>query len=45
MRDKGMELGLTTESDIEEMVNAWEIWASDDDSSVAMMHGEILIQR
>ncbi|KAF2684050.1 S-adenosyl-L-methionine-dependent methyltransferase [Lentithecium fluviatile CBS 122367] len=45
MREKGLNAGLTTEGDLDEMIHDWEKWAASSDSSVAMLHGEILIQR
>jgi hypothetical protein len=45
LREVGLKSGLVTENDLEEMAKAWEEWAGRDDASLAMMHGEILIQR
>ncbi|RYP46595.1 hypothetical protein DL768_007217 [Monosporascus sp. mg162] len=45
MRKKAIELGLITDSDVEEMAAGWEAWAERDDASLGMMHGEILIQK
>jgi hypothetical protein len=45
LREVGLKSGLVTENDLEEMAKAWEEWAERDDASLAMMHGEILIQR
>jgi hypothetical protein len=45
LREVGLKSGLVTEHDLEEMAKAWEEWAERDDASLAMMHGEILIQR
>ncbi len=45
VREIAIKLGLITESDLDEMAEAWEEWAKREDSSVAMMHGEILIQK
>lgn len=45
MRENGLKSGLITENDLEEMAMAWEEWTEKDDASLAMMHGEILIQR
>jgi hypothetical protein len=45
LREVGLKSGLVTENDLEEMSKAWEEWAERDDASLAMMHGEILIQR
>jgi hypothetical protein len=45
LREKALNLGLTTEDDLEEMAKSWEEWAKRDDASLAMLHGEILIQK
>jgi hypothetical protein len=45
LRDIGVKAGFATEADLEEMAKAWEEWAKRDDSSLAMIHGEILIQK
>ncbi|KAI9662378.1 MAG: hypothetical protein M1821_008545 [Bathelium mastoideum] len=47
LREKALKLGLATEDgeDFEEMAKAWEEWAGSDNASLAMMHGEILIQK
>jgi ubiquinone/menaquinone biosynthesis C-methylase UbiE len=45
LREKALKLGLSTENDLEEMAKAWEEWAETDDASLAMLHGEILIQK
>lgn len=37
--------GLATEEDLEEMATAWEDWATREDSSLAMMHGEIVVEK
>jgi hypothetical protein len=44
LREKGVKLGITAENDLEEMAKDWEKWAGQVDSSVAMLHGEIIIQ-
>lgn len=41
----GLESGLTTESDLEEMAKAWEEWEKRDDANVGMLHGEVIIQK
>ncbi|KAK3317495.1 S-adenosyl-L-methionine-dependent methyltransferase [Cercophora scortea] len=45
LRGAGLKMGLVTEADLEEMVKDWNEWAGRDDASLAMMHGEILIER
>jgi hypothetical protein len=41
----GLEGGLITPGDLEDMVEAWEEWVERADASLAMLHGEILIQK
>lgn len=45
LREAGLKSGLTTEADLQEMARDWEDWVEREDASVAMMHGEVLIQR
>ncbi|KAE9380883.1 methylase [Stipitochalara longipes BDJ] len=45
LHEKALKFGLSTENDLEEMANAWEEWAKRDDATLAMLHGEILIQK
>jgi len=45
LREKALKFGLGTKNDLEEMAKAWEEWAKRDDASLAMLHGEILIQK
>ena len=45
LREKALKFGLGTENDLEEMAKAWEEWAKKDDASLAMLHGEILVQK
>ena len=45
LREGGLKSGRVTENDLEEMAKAWEEWAERDDASLAMLHGEILIQK
>ena len=45
MREKALKMGLGTENDFEEMVKAWEKWAKRADASLAMLNGEILVQK
>jgi SAM-dependent methyltransferase len=45
MREKALKFGLGTENDFEEMAMALEEWAKTDDAILAMMHGEILVQK
>jgi hypothetical protein len=45
LREKALKFDLGTENDFEEMAKAWEKWARRDDASLAMLHGEILVQK
>jgi hypothetical protein len=45
LREKALRLGLGTEDDLEEMAKAWEEWAKADDANLAMLNGEILIEK
>ena len=45
LREKAIKSGLYTEDDLDQMSMAWEMWMKKDDASVAMLHGEILIQK
>ncbi|KIW21089.1 hypothetical protein PV08_01668 [Exophiala spinifera] len=45
LRDKALQSGLATEDNFEDMAKAWEAWAEIEDATMAMMHGEILVQK
>jgi SAM-dependent methyltransferase len=45
LHEKALKFGLGTENDLEEMAKAWEEWGKRDDASLAMLHGEILVQK
>lgn len=45
MREGGFKSGLVTEDELKEMAEAWEEWAKRDDASLAMINGEILIEK
>jgi hypothetical protein len=45
LREKALKFGLGSDDDFEEMARAWEEWAERDDASLAMLHGEILVQK
>ena len=45
LREKGLKAGLTTKHDLHEMAEGWERWAAQDNSSLSMLPGEILIQK
>lgn len=45
LREKALKFGLGTENDLGEMAKALEEWAKRDDAILAMLHGEILVQK
>ncbi|ORY71961.1 S-adenosyl-L-methionine-dependent methyltransferase [Pseudomassariella vexata] len=45
IRDTGLKSGFSTEDELEEMAKAWEEWEGTDDATLAMMHGEIIVQK
>ncbi|KAL2128195.1 hypothetical protein VTI74DRAFT_9531 [Chaetomium olivicolor] len=45
MREKGMELGLTTEEGVEEMIKAWEEWIETPDATLGIMNGEVIVKK
>ncbi|KAJ4294666.1 hypothetical protein N0V88_004895 [Collariella sp. IMI 366227] len=45
LREKGIELGLTTEKGVEEMIKAWEEWIETSDATLGIMNGEIVAKK
>ncbi|KAL2015179.1 hypothetical protein VTK56DRAFT_6172 [Thermocarpiscus australiensis] len=45
MRTKALELGITTEEEIEGMIRAWGQWSRTDDATLGIMNGEVIVQR
>lgn len=45
MRKKALEMGITTEEELQEMAEAWDEWIDQEDASFGCMHGEILVSR
>jgi hypothetical protein len=43
-RQLGLDAGLTTETELAEMLEAWKEWQDREDASVAMMSAEVIIQ-
>ncbi|KAK4154057.1 methyltransferase [Chaetomidium leptoderma] len=43
MRDKGIELGITTEEGIDEMVEGWQEWIEAADATLGIMNGEVIV--
>ncbi|KAF7551389.1 hypothetical protein G7Z17_g5043 [Cylindrodendrum hubeiense] len=45
MRGKAIELGIATEQEIDDMVNAWDEWSKTDDAILGIMNGEVLVDK
>ena len=45
MRDQGLELGITTEEGIEEMIKGWEEWIEAGDATLGIMNGEVIVKK
>ena len=45
MREKALNSGISNENELEEMAQAWEEWAERDDACLAMLQGEMLVQK
>jgi hypothetical protein len=45
MRAKGIEMGITTEEDIDEMIKGWEQWIETDDATLGIMNGEVIVRK
>lgn len=45
MRGKGLELGITTEEDIDKMIKAWGKWIKMDEATLGIMNGEVIIHK
>lgn len=45
LRGLGLSSKLATEEDLQEMVAAWEEWATADGAILGMLNGEILIRK
>lgn len=43
MRSKAIELGLATEQEMNAMVDAWYRWAEAEDSMLAIMNGQAIV--
>jgi hypothetical protein len=43
IREKGLSLGLASESDLEIMIEAWQKWKQDSEGTLGLIHGEILV--
>ncbi|KAK4120099.1 S-adenosyl-L-methionine-dependent methyltransferase [Parathielavia appendiculata] len=45
MRSKGIEMGITTEQEIEDMIKAWREWVETEDATLGIMNGEVIIKK
>lgn len=45
MRGKGLELGITTEEDIDKMIEGWKQWITTDEATLGIMNGEVIIHK
>ncbi|KAL1858096.1 putative secondary metabolism biosynthetic enzyme [Diaporthe australafricana] len=44
-REAGLKAGIATEQDLDEMAIAWNEWAESDRSTLAMIQGQVIIQK
>lgn len=44
-RRKSLELGISTESELDEMAQAWQDWAGTDDATFGLVNGQVLIEK
>jgi DNA-binding transcriptional regulator of glucitol operon len=45
MRSKALELGLFTQAELDAMVDAWEQWRHQQDASMGLSNGELIIHK
>ncbi|KAH6617549.1 S-adenosyl-L-methionine-dependent methyltransferase [Chaetomium tenue] len=45
MRDKGLEMGITTVEDIEDMIKAWREWIETEGATLGLMNGEVIVKK
>ncbi|KAK1775999.1 hypothetical protein QBC45DRAFT_395583 [Copromyces sp. CBS 386.78] len=45
MRTKGLELGLTTEEAVEEMIEGWKEWMIREDATLGIVNGEVIVRK
>ncbi|KAL2126226.1 hypothetical protein VTI74DRAFT_1401 [Chaetomium olivicolor] len=45
IRGKGIELGITTEEGVEEMIKGWQEWIETGDATLGIMNGEVIIKK
>lgn len=44
-RKKGLEMGIATAEEFEEMAAAWGEWVGTEDGSLGIMNGELIIRK
>lgn len=45
MRKKAIELGIVTETDLDDIAKAWDEWIATEDACFGLMNGEVLIRK
>ncbi|KAK3402312.1 S-adenosyl-L-methionine-dependent methyltransferase [Sordaria brevicollis] len=45
MRKKGIELALTTEEGVEEMIRGWREWMGREDANLGIVNGEVIVRK
>lgn len=45
MRKKALDLGITTEAELESMIQAWDEWIKTDYATFAVLNGEMIISK
>ncbi len=45
MRTKGIELGITTEQEIDGMTKAWKKWITTEEATLGIMNGEVIVHK
>lgn len=45
MRGKAIELGIATEQEIDDMIDAWDKWSKTEDATLGIMNGEVLVDK
>lgn len=43
MRSKGIEMGITTEGEVDGMIEAWKQWIATDEATLGIMNGEVIV--
>lgn len=45
MRTKGIQLGITTEAGIEDMIKGWQEWMEAKDATFGITSGEVIVKK